>query len=109
MDEVVKQLTHSLHVHRDARDFGNLILVIGILAEVAIEALWPERAHHLAIKRGLRATSPLNNWEFPLATWKGRAILVVGIVIVFGLYRERSEGNTVDDVANQVQTVFKTK
>lgn len=94
----------ALAAARQARDWGNAILVIGIVAEIVIEAVWPDAPDLFPLLRGKHATKPLTRWRDHFWKKKNLAILIVGLVTVFGLGLERVKGQAADDLADQIRT-----
>jgi len=80
----------ALATHSALRDWGNTILAVGIFIEIGIEGFWPERTEH-----GRR---------FPICTLKGFCIFLAGLVLLYGLWRERTEGLEADKTADQIRT-----
>src|SRR5208282_6543294 len=91
----------ALKSHRYWRDLGNLILAIGILAEIAIDGFWP-RSSTFVLRR---PTKPLTKWwqRIPLLTRKGFCVVLAGVVVVYGPDLERREGNKADDAADKIR------
>lgn len=67
----------ALETARRWRDLGNAILLVGILAEILIEALWPDRPSVFTLK-----------WRGHLCGPRNIAILMAGLVTVGGLWLE---------------------
>jgi hypothetical protein len=95
------ELETALKAARWYRDLGNTILVVGIFAEILIEAIWPDAEssedHSFA--------SRFSKW-WKGHFWKGKniAILFAGLVTLSGLWLERAQGTKADDVADQIRT-----
>lgn len=85
------------------RDRGNTILLLGILAEVVIDACWPDQPHLNPVLRGRGATRPLIRWRDHVFTWKNSVMCAVGLVTLAGLMLERYEGSTVDDINTEIR------
>ena len=100
-------MTHDLEIAlkaaRNLRDWGNLILLIGILVEIGIDVFWPEPPSALPLLRGQRATQPLVSWRDHVLSARVFAMLVTGLVILAGLTLERVEGNKADDAADNIR------
>jgi hypothetical protein len=79
----------ALAAHRALRDWGNTILVIGILVEIGIEGFWPEYTD--------------NRWQFSICTLKRFCIFLAGLVLLYGLWRERTEGILADTAADRIR------
>lgn len=97
-----EQLDTALRAARSARDWGNAILAIGIFFEVAFDGFWLEREAPFHIVRG-KATTPLTRLKFPICTFKGFCMVLIGVVVLFGLIRERTKGQEADNVADQIE------
>ena len=93
----------ALNAARRWRDWGNTILLVGILGELLIDAFWPDWPEMFPLLRGKAATGPLLRW-WSNHFWKPRtiAILLVGLVAFGGLILERQEGNEADHVADDM-------
>jgi hypothetical protein len=92
-----------LSAARSARDWGNAVLALGILLEVAVDALWPKQPISFPVLHR-RATTQLQKRQFPICTLKGFCVVLAGLIVLFGLYRERTEGKEADDLADQIRT-----
>lgn len=99
----------SLRNCRDLRDLGNLILLIGIGIEIAIDALWPEKPHLFALLRGPKATTALIKLRDHLCSARMLVMLAVGVAVIAGLVLERIKGACVDDKSNDIQTILQER
>lgn len=93
------ELEIALKAARRYRDLGNTILVVGIFAEILIEAIWPDSEHSPSL------ASRFSKW-WKDHFWKGKniAILLAGLVTISGLWLERTQGTNADDFADQIRT-----
>lgn len=82
----------ALETARRWRDLGNAILLAGILAEILIEASWPERPSVFTLR-----------WCDHVRAPKNVAILMAGLITLGGLFLERREGQIADDKADQIR------
>ena len=103
LGEMTHDLEIALKAARNLRDWGNLILLIGILVEIGIDVFWPEPPSALPLLRGQRATQPLVSWRDHVLSARVFAMLVTGLVILAGLTLERVEGNKADDAADNIR------
>src|SRR5690242_13813084 len=85
-------LEMALEAARRWRDLGNAILLVGILAEILIEASWPDRPSIFTLK-----------WRDHLCASKNIAIVMAGLVTLGGLWLERREGQIADDKADEIR------
>src|SRR5713101_2106 len=95
------QLENALKAARWYRDLGNTILVVGIFAEILIEAIWPDAERSQVSSFASR----FSKW-WKDHFWKGKnvAILLAGLVTLSGLWLERTQGTKADDVADRIRT-----
>jgi hypothetical protein len=95
------KLEAALKAARWYRDLGNTILVVGIFAEILIEAVWPDAK---GSQDGSFASRFSKWWKDHF--WKGKniAILLAGVVTLSGLWLERTQGTSADDLADQIRT-----
>jgi hypothetical protein len=85
--------------HREWRDFGSIILLIGVIAEILIDEFW--EISHPPLLRGRKATGVLKT---KTARLKQSAMLFAGVVLVGGgIALEWTQGTAADDVADQMR------
>jgi hypothetical protein len=97
-------MSHDLEMYRRLRDIGNLFILVGILAEIAIDIFWPERSALFPTLREYRAITPFLRWWNHIRSWRVLAMFVAGMVVLAGLMYERIEGENADQVADQLLT-----
>ncbi|MGH7075198.1 MAG: hypothetical protein ACREFD_13475, partial [Stellaceae bacterium] len=78
----------TLTAARFWRDVGNDVLLGGIGAEIVLDILWPE-------KRRERL--------------KKIVIVLVGLVVIGGIWLERTSGDRVDNLSNDIQEAQRSK
>jgi hypothetical protein len=83
----------ALAAARRWRDFGNLILLVGIVAEILIEGFCRDRPS---------VFTP--SWCDHICEPKNVAILIAGLITLAGLWLERTKGQDADDFADQIRT-----
>jgi len=94
---------------RVTRDRWTLVVVIGIIAEVIVEAIWLQRSSPVNVLAEPKPTRPFAAWHFPLLSGKGALIFVAGIVTAISLYKEWSGGQAVDAKADKIQAVLQSQ
>jgi hypothetical protein len=97
-------MSHDLEMYRRLRDIGNLLILVGILAEIAIDIFWPERSTLFPTLREYSAITPFLRWWDHIRSWRVLAMFVAGMVVLAGLMYERVEGENADQVADQLLT-----
>lgn len=96
-------LETTLSAYRHLRNIGNLLILIGILAEIAIDILWPERSTLFPTLREYKAVTPCMRWWNHVYSCRVLAIFAAGLVVLGGLMLERVEGENADQVADQIR------
>jgi hypothetical protein len=82
----------ALSIARTWRDHGNTILLIGILAEVAIDIFWRDKPHTFS-----------HAWREHFREPKIIATFTIGVLIFGGLMLEREQGSVADDKADEIR------
>jgi hypothetical protein len=82
------------------RDFGNIVLLVGVRIETAIDRFWPESIHP-PLFRGQRATTLIRG---RLERTKKPLAFIVGLIVVAGIGIEWVAGNMADDQADEIRT-----
>src|SRR5580698_347470 len=91
-------LEFALNTARRWRDLGNLILLVGIIAEILIEAFWRDRPSTFSLK-----------WCDHIREPENLAILIAGLLTLSGLWFERTKGQNADDFADQIRADLEQK
>src|SRR5260370_21351063 len=97
-------MSNDLDTYRHLRNLGNLCILIGILAEIAIDILWPERSTLFPTLREYSAVTPFLRWWDHVRSWRVLVMFVAGVVVLAGLMVERIEGENADQAADQLLT-----
>jgi hypothetical protein len=94
-----------LQYHRDLRDIGSIILLVGVIAEIVIDEFW--EASHPPLLRGRKATTL---FKTKAARWKRYSMLFAGLVLVGGgIAMEWWQGKAADDVSDEIRTNLQTE
>src|ERR1700682_836816 len=85
------------------RDVGSAILLIGVVAELFIEAVWPETPISRPYLRGSKRimVNRPKKWAH-LRNLRALILLVSTLAVAFGIFTEWSEGTKADDKADQI-------
>jgi hypothetical protein len=97
----VEQLTKYLLHHRNLRDIGTVILLIGVIAEILIDNFW--ESSHPPLLRGRRATTLLKQRGDRL---KKPILIFVGLILVGGgIALEWWQGTKADNTADRIRVI----